>query len=148
MRPTLLPRNSVNQRFPSGPAAMPIGQAGPAQLGHPGFWSHSGRISHVNSNETGVPPALLEGAVRPTGPPAPGIGYSVMTPEVVILPILSPLYSVNHRFPSAPAATKAGLLLAVGMGNSVITPAVVILAMPLEPNSVNHRLPSGPTVIP
>src|SRR5437773_1562074 len=82
------------------------------------------------------------------GPPAPGIGYSVMTPEVVILPILSPLYSVNHRFPSAPAATKAGLLLAVGVGNSVITPAVVILAMPLEPNSVNHRLPSGPTVIP
>ena len=35
---------------------------------------------------------------------AVGMGNSVMTPAVVIRPILLPSYSVNQRLPSGPAA--------------------------------------------
>src|SRR5437773_9409661 len=45
---------------------------------------------------------------------------------VVIRPILLLRHSVNHMFPSGPAAIPIGPLLAVGMGNSVMTPAGVI----------------------
>ena len=44
----------------------------------------------------------------------------------MIRPILLPLYSVNQRLPSGPAAIPYGRLPAVGTGNSVTTPAVVI----------------------
>ena len=51
---------------------------------------------------------------------------SVMTPAVVIRPILSLVCSVNQRAPSGPVVIPAGPLSAVGMVNSVMTPAVVI----------------------
>ena len=38
---------------------------------------------------------------------AVGTGYSVISPEGVILPIRS-ISSVNHRFPSGPAVISAG----------------------------------------
>src|SRR5437762_2990517 len=67
---------------------------------------------------------------------------------VVIRPILPlELYSVNHRFPSGPAAMPEGKLEGVGTGYSVTTPPVVIRPMLLPANSVNHRLPSGPAVM-
>ena len=58
--------------------------------------------------------------------PAVGTGNSVIVPRVVIRPILLAPNSVNHRFPSGPAAMRSGVLSAVGRGNSVIVPAGVI----------------------
>ena len=57
--------------------------------------------------------------------------------------------SLNHRFPSAPAAIPDGTLNSVGIGNSVIAPPVVILAILLPPGatSVAHSAPSGPSVM-
>jgi hypothetical protein len=74
---------------------------------------------------------------------------SVMTPVVVVRPMLFPRYSVNHSAPSGPAVIPEGKLFAVGTGYSVITPAVVMRPILLaEENSVNHTAPSGPAVIP
>src|SRR2546426_7013076 len=76
-----------------------------------------------------------------------GIENSVITPAVVILPILFAFSSSNHKFPSGPAVIPAGPGGPVGIENSVITPAVVIFPILFPPNSVNQRLPSGPAVI-
>ena len=72
----------------------------------------------------------------------------MIIPAVVILPMLLPAYSVNHRLPSGPPVMLNGLLPAVGAENSVITPAVVILPILFAVCLQNHRLPSGPLVIP
>jgi len=64
--------------------------------------------------------------VIPWGPLlAVGTGYSVITPAVVMRPILFPAYSVNHSAPSGPAVIPPGLLdvlrlLAKGMRNKEI----------------------------
>lgn len=69
---------------------------------------------------------------------APGVGYSVTAPLVVILPILlETAASVNHRFPSGPAVMLMGPLSAVGIGYSVTAPPVVILPIRLPVSSVN-----------
>src|ERR1700693_1047371 len=78
-------------------------------------------------------------------------GNSVITPAVVIRPILFAEISVNQRFPSDPAAIPTGKLPAVGMENSVISPAVVIrpiLSSLDDKKSANQRFPSGPAVMP
>ncbi len=74
--------------------------------------------------------------------------YSVIAPPVVILPILFPPYSVNHRFPSGPDVIPIADAVLVGIVYSVIAPPVVILPILFPPYSVNHRFPSGPAVIP
>ena len=43
-----------------------------------------------------------------------GIGYSVMAPAVVMLPIWPALDSVNHSAPSGPEVIPRGPLLGVG----------------------------------
>src|SRR5690349_6951629 len=49
--------------------------------------------------------------------------YSLTTPAVVIFPIRSPRYSVNHRFPSGPAVMRKGNAPAVmPLLNSVMRP--------------------------
>ena len=69
----------------------------------------------------------------------------MITPAVVIRPTLEPLpFSVNHRFPSAPAATLNGEAPAVGIVNSVNTPAIVTRPISLPLDSTNHMSPSGP----
>lgn len=73
--------------------------------------------------------------------------YSVMTPAVVILPILSPLNSVNHKLLSGPTVMESGPLFAVGVAYSVTTPPVVIRPILLNPLSANHSAPSGPAVM-
>ena len=79
--------------------------------------------------------------------PGVGIGFSVITPAVVIRPIWFRTGSVNHSAPSGPAVISPGELAGLGMGNSVICPLVVIL--PILPFcSVNHSAPSGPAIIP
>src|SRR5512143_1309164 len=81
-------------------------------------------------------------------PLAVGMANSVMTPAVVIRPILLPAASVNQRAPSGPAVIP-GICPGVGTANSVSTPAVVI--RPIRglkyALSVNHRAPSGPAVM-
>jgi hypothetical protein len=64
-----------------------------------------------------------------------------------ISPILSPLFSVNHRFPSRPEVIWIGAPVTVVIRYSVTTPAVVILPMFPAVDSVNQRLPSGPLLI-
>ena len=51
-----------------------------------------------------------------------GIEYSVIVPLVVILPILLPPYSVNHRLPSGPAVIPSGWLPELGSVYSVMVP--------------------------
>src|SRR5579859_2027331 len=74
------------------------------------------------------------------------IGYSVITPDVVALPIFCVEYSVNHRLPSGPVVTVLPPMPPEGKGYSVMTPAFVILA--IWANSTNHTLLSGPRVNP
>ena len=50
----------------------------------------------------------------------------MIVPAVRDPPDLVAVSSVNHRFPSGPAAMPSGPLPAVGSGNSVIVPDVVI----------------------
>ena len=53
---------------------------------------------------------------------------SVSTPAVLIFPMVSPSYSVNHRFPFGPETMPCGLPFTVGSAYSAnITPAELIL---------------------
>jgi hypothetical protein len=73
----------------------------------------------------------------------------VITPAVVMRPILLLKNSVNHSAPSGPAAMSKGLLLAVeSVDDSLMTPAVVMRPILLPRISANHSAPSGPAVIP
>jgi len=72
------------------------------------------------------------------------IENSVMTPAVVISPILLLWDSVNHSAPFGPTVIPCGPLPAVGMENSEKTPAVVRRPILLPASSVNHIAPSGP----
>ena len=76
------------------------------------------------------------------------VPYTLITPAVVIRPILPANDSVNHNAPSGPAAMCSGLLLGVGVSYSVTTPAVVIRPILDTLRSANHNAPSGPAVIP
>src|ERR1700758_4942394 len=76
-----------------------------------------------------------------------GKGNSVITPAVVIRPILLPAFSTNHRLPSGPAVIPSGDALAVGIGYSVIVPDVVMRPILFADRSVNQRAPSGPAAI-
>ena len=76
--------------------------------------------------------------------------YSVITPAVVIRPILLPNCSVNHSALSGPLVMCCTSAFAVGTAYSVITPAVVMrpILLPATPTSPNQSAPSGPAVIP
>src|SRR5438477_281535 len=80
-------------------------------------------FSSVNQRTPSGPAVMPEGAL-----PAVGTVNSVMTPSVVIRPILLPANasSVNQRAPSGPVVMPTGALPAVGTVNSVMTPPVVI----------------------
>src|SRR5438552_18989470 len=68
-----------------------------------------------------------------------GMGNSLIAPLLVVLPILSPSHSVNHRLPSGPDVMPVGKLTGVGTVNSVTCPWVVIRPILLACSSVNHR---------
>src|SRR5271155_1013895 len=68
-------------------------------------------------------------------------GYSLITPLVVIRPILGELPFVYHSAPSGPAVMPTAP--AVDSGYSGSAPAVVILPTVFVPCSVNHSAPSG-----
>src|SRR5579862_761563 len=86
--------------------------------------------------------------VIPVGPSYCNVGHSENEPAVVILPILSAPYSVNHRAWSGPAAIVFGSLLLDGVLHSVTEPPVVMRPILASPASVNHIAPSEPTVMP
>ena len=143
----------VYQRFPSGPAAIPIGSSlGGCGVGN-SVMTPVGVIRPMLLRRCSVNHRLPSGpAVMPQGPlPAVGVGNSAKTPAVVTRPILELSSSVNHRFPSGPAVIPrgSGSKWPRGMRNSVMTPAGVILPIlsAYDP-SVNHRFPSGPAVMP
>src|SRR5256885_787083 len=77
------------------------------------------------------------------------MGNSVKAPDVVTLPTLFTVPSVNQRFPSGPAAIPEGKLSAVGIAYSVKTPDVVTFPISFPPAllSVNQRFPSDPAAM-
>ena len=80
-----------------------------------------------------------------------GVAYSVITPLVVILPILpilSPLASVNYMLPSGPRVMEVAHDPAVGIGNSVMAPVGVMRLTRFPVSSINHIFPSAPLAIP
>lgn len=74
---------------------------------------------------------------------------SVITPDVVMRPILFPRSSVNQTLPSGPATIPFGKHSSVGTRNSVMFPSTVIRPILLEniEYPVNQRFPSGPGAI-
>ena len=78
---------------------------------------------------------------------APGSAYSVITPAVVIRPILLPLDSVNHSAPSGPAVMSARNASGVGSGYSVSWPSLVSRPIALPRSSLNHSAPSEPSTM-
>jgi hypothetical protein len=71
----------------------------------------------------------------------------VITPAVVIRPILSALDSVNQSTPSDPGAIPARPELAVGTIVSVMIPPGVMRPILFALASMNQVAPSGPRVI-
>src|SRR5262245_17636211 len=124
----LLPlESSVNQRFPSGPGAIPKGSTPLARIG----------ISVIDPSGLTRPIWLPASSVNQTAAfavttamgPAFGVGIanSVIDRSGVIRPSLLAAFSTNQTLPSGPGAIPNAEAAALGMGTSaVITPAVVM----------------------
>src|SRR5512133_1759189 len=117
MRPILFAKYSVNHRLPSGPDVMDKGSLLGAGIGNPvivpdgvmrpirGAILGPRSVHHrLPSGPEVISPGVLPGRSR----------YSVISPEGVIRPTLSPKTSVNHRLPSGPAVMPNGPLAGVG----------------------------------
>src|SRR6516164_5196677 len=83
-----------------------------------------------------------------------GVGNSIIEPDVLMRPILTPTCggasSVNHRAPSGPVAMVCGQQF-VGSGYSVMAPVMSMRPiMPVYPtiSTVNQSAPSGAAVMP
>ena len=124
IRPIWCVAPSVNQRLPSGPAAIP---RGPLKA--------VGIVNSVTAPAVVIRPILLvlpplnstnqrlsSGPnAKPKEPLIEGMGNSVMTPLGVTRAILPPLSSANQTLPSGPATIPRGSLIGVGIGNSAMT---------------------------
>src|SRR5215831_5941672 len=175
IRPMLLPRISVNQRFPSGPAVISHGAERGVGTGN-SVSTASGVMRPIRFPGISVNHTFPSGpAVITSGCPPAVTGYSVTAPVDGVSRPIAPApavvrRSVNHTLPSDPTATAVGLLAAVGTGYSVIAPspptvipsgalpAVGIgysvtepadVMRPIAPavNSVNHMAPSPAATI-
>jgi hypothetical protein len=118
---------SANQMLPSGPTAMPKGDAPvvmPAanSVNAPAVVRRPIRLlpNSVNQRLPSGPVVISKGLV-------PTLATSVMTPAGVMRPILL-AFSPNQRFPSGPAVMRLRLnwLWVMPAENSVTTPAGVI----------------------
>jgi hypothetical protein len=69
-------------------------------------------------------------------------------PTRLTRPISLEVASENQTFPSGPATTSVGKLLAVGTGNCSMVPDVEIDPTVFAAPVVNHRFPSGQAAIP
>src|SRR6266568_5230733 len=143
--------NSVNQRLPLGPEAIPSGSTlsrdvvsviAPAVVIRPSRCP----ANSVNHSAPSGPVVIPDGAE-----PA-GRGNSVILPVVVMRPIASPGapspgVTVNHSAPSGPAVMPAASVSATGRVNWRMCPLAGLIA-PIRPSdSVNHIRPSGPAVM-
>ena len=173
--PIWFAHSSVNHSAPSGPGAIPDGQLEEVKVGY-----------SVIAPEVVMTPMLLAPSSAnhrlPSGPAVIAIGalfvgrlllYSVIVPEVVIVPICGPqtpgqpvamegtletfgainkiggdggASSVNQSAPSGPAVMLPGA--PVVRPYSVIVPEVVIRPILCAAVSVNQRAPSDPAVMP
>src|SRR2546425_4563072 len=117
------PKNSVNQRFPSGPTVISNGLSPkpPANAGTP--------YSLMTPSVVTLPIWWAENSVNqslPSGPVvipagelfAVGTVYSMKWPSLVIVAILLADISVNQILPSGPTVMLSGTLLGVGTGYS------------------------------
>jgi len=85
----------------------------------------------------------------PSGPAlGVGTGNSVMTPAVVMRPILLPAFSQNHSAPSAAGVIPIGRASGVGVANSTKLPSLGFIRPILDvPLSQNQRRRSGPNTM-
>src|SRR5207237_3595969 len=85
-------------------------------------------------------PTVRFAATPPTGTP---LGYSVITPAVVIRPILPPPSSVNHMLPSGPVTIWSGFAEEeIPAENSLIVTAVDAAAVGV---AMTTAVPTAPT---
>ena len=146
--PILLAVPSENQRFPSAPTVMFQGSRRPSESCH---WvddalrrDAADAVARCCTNQR----APSGPAVMPSGRLSEwGRLNSVITPSVVMRPILLRPASVNQMLPSAPTAIPSGWLFAEMVGNGVMTPSGVIRPTWSACHIVNQRLPSGPVTI-
>lgn len=76
-----------------------------------------------------------------------GTTYSLITPAVVIRPILLTLGSTNQRALSGPDVMPLSPIKEAGKGYSVMAPDVLIRPILSPPYSANHNAPSEPAVM-
>jgi hypothetical protein len=122
-RPILLPLNSVNHKFPSGPAVMPVSALVGVMTGKSvivfGLFVRMRptrfAVCSVNHMLPSDPAAMPDGPLGLVGK-----AKSVIVPVGVIRSMRLPKNSTNQRFPSGPAAMLNGPVLGDGNGNSVI----------------------------
>src|SRR5260370_34448722 len=123
MRPILLPKASVNQRLPSGPAVMLAGL-----LLAVGIWNAEKLplgvmrpiapiLNSVNQRLPSEPAVMPSGPQPAEDPHFVGRGNSVMLPPGVMRPILLLFISVNQRLPSGPTVMPRAPL--TGTANAV-----------------------------
>ena len=105
IRPIESPPGSVNQRFPSAPAAIEPGEPSTAKFDHRARrWSMRPielLAALVNHRFPSAPAVMSVGAAMPLPVNV------VTTPGVVIRPIDAPPVFVNHRLPSGPIGDAA-----------------------------------------
>src|SRR5262249_24655021 len=159
MRPSFRVPNWVNQRLPSGPAAMTKGPPGVGGsrvvVGGPEGVGESVTtpvrvMRPILPATTSANHRLPSGpTVMPSGPlAAVGTANSVTKPVGVMRPILPPHTSVNQRLPSGPTTMSTGLrgmlgaLPLRGSGNSVSRPVGVRRPIRLVEHQGNHAGPS------
>src|SRR5215472_8265386 len=154
IRPMLLPRSSVNQRFPSGPAVISHGAERGVGTVNSLIWPVLGSMRPTRLPGISVNHRFPSGpAVITRGCPPAVTGNSATAPVAGISRATAPAVaafrrSVNQTLPSDPTATEVGLLFVVGMANSLIDPSRVIRPILLPRVSANQIDPSGPAVSP
>ena len=146
IRPIWLPSDSVNQRLPSGPAAIPagmllaVGSANsvmmPAVVIRPIWLLPASANQRLPSGPAVMPTGMLSGV---------GIANSVITPPGVIRPILSPNPSVNQRLPSGPTVITVGMLLDVGIAGMLLPEGIA--TSPMAPTLILKLIVSVPGVV-
>src|SRR5439155_11499474 len=135
---------SVNHKRPSGPATISSGLLFAVGIVYsvmlPDVVALAILLVLYSVNQ--IRPSGPKVAVIPWGLLLPLSPYSVMLPEVVLLPMPSGGFiidreAVNHKFPSGPATMSQGLR-PLDREYSVKLPAVVTLAILVVAFSVNH----------
>lgn len=141
-RPIWLPLKIATHIAPSCPALIPSGSLVPAASA--GVSCRLAPAVLMRAIRCPAPPASVNQTFRSGPEPIPSgflptpTGNSVIVPALTLTrPILSPLNSVNHMFPSGPCTMSWELEAGVVMGMSAsFVPAVVSLTISLSAASI------------